>query len=103
MYILIRLIIPQNPQFGTGTDTICAILHEIYVKHQSYGKKWPPGGDLEPRKFVNILRRLVIPQNPPFGTGTDALCAILHKIYVKNIKVTGKNGRQAAILNRRSL
>ena len=52
-------------------------------KRQNYGKKWPPGGHLESEDVANILIRLVIPQNPPFGIGTDTLCAILLEIYVK--------------------
>ena len=53
-------------------------------------------------KFTNILIRVVIPRNSPFLTGVDALCAIVYKICVKNMKITVENGGWEAILNPRT-
>ena len=83
--------------------SMCNTFGDICKTHQNCGKKWPPGGHLEYENDENILIWFVIPQNPPFGTGTDALCAILLEIYVKNIKIAGKNGRRAANLNLRMM
>ena len=43
-------------------------LGDICEKHKNFEKKWPPDGHLESEKVENIPIRLVIPQNPPFGT-----------------------------------
>ena len=69
---------------------MCDTFGDICKKHQNYRKKWPPGGHFESENVVNILIRLVIPQNPPFGTGTDTLCEILLEIYVKTSKLREK-------------
>ena len=84
-------------------DTLCAILMGIFVKKQQiFVKNWLLGDHLESDNFANIPIRLVIPQKPPFGTGMDTLSSILWEIYVKNIKISGKIGRLAAILNLRT-
>ena len=43
VHILIRLIIPHTPPFGTETDTLCAILLEIYVKNIKIMEKMATG------------------------------------------------------------
>ena len=102
--MIIWFVIPQKPPFGTGTDALCAILFgDICKKNQNYNKVWPPGGHLESENDENILIRFVITQNPPLGIETDTLCTILLEDICKNVKITGKNGRQMAILNLRIL
>ena len=74
---------------------MCNTFGDICKNIKISGKKWQTNGHLESENDANILIRLVIPQNPPFRTGTDTLCAILWEIYVKTSKLQEQNGHRS--------
>ena len=80
----------KPPIWNWNGYSICNTFGDICEKHQNFRKKWPLGGHFESENVTNIPIWLVIPQNPPFGTGLDSPCAILLEIYVKNLKISGK-------------
>ena len=93
----------KSPNWNRNGYSMCNTLGDIFEKHPNFGeKKWPLDGHLESQNFANIPIKLIIPQNPLFGTGMDTLCTILCVICVKNIKNSRKNGRRMAILNLRT-